>query len=105
MVARLRERFTMLLQVSVYPVFRIVLGIIFTTLSIIIILSEVLSMWDQRFHDIMKGFITGAHSGLWFGMFMVLWVYAIMLIHYSIFSVRIEGFYGLYADHQSDVSS
>jgi hypothetical protein len=95
----------MFLQVSVYPVIRIVIGTIFTTLSIIIILSEVLSMWDQRFHDIMKGFITGAHSGLWFGMFMVLWVYAIMLIHYSIFSVRIEGFYGLYVDHQSDVSS
>jgi len=82
-----------------------VFGAFIAVLSFLLVFSEVFAMWDLRVANYFKDCITGPNSALWVAGFAILYTYAIVAIHYSIFRVKIEGFYGLYGDNQTDVSS
>ena len=104
-VEEIKHKLNLCLQIAVFPRFKIFLGIFMTIFSILIVFGEVFGMLDERFQVIINQLITGNNSTLYLIFFTMLFIYGIVGVHYSIINVRIEGFYGLYGDNQTDISS
>ena len=103
--SHLQERFMLKWKQEIFPKIKATMGVIQTILSIILVIFEISPIWYSEYSGVLKGLITGPNSLSWLFLFTSIWIYAILLIHCSIFKVKIEGFYGLYGDHQTDVSS
>lgn len=100
-----KERFMLKYKQQIFPKLKATAGITLAILSAILITCEISPLWYSKFNEVLKGLITGPNSLSWLLVFTLIWAYSIVLIHCSIFKVKIEGFYGLYGDSQTDVSS
>ncbi|CAD8048081.1 unnamed protein product [Paramecium sonneborni] len=87
------------------PQLKIIISLIFGILSILVLISEVTIFMGTQItiFGLPLRYVNGLLSISFFSFIPLL--YIAFCVYYGLFRIRIQGFYGLYGDHQTDAPS